>query len=425
MAKKLEYATDYLFNYSVIDSVNGLIDLNERANITRPSAICLCGDSITRDSQNSNQWTDWGWGAWFRRSLNKSYTLDKEDVFAIASMGTSHLLTVQLPQVISSGCGIAITMIGTNDLGSGVDIKSNLEVFYDTLRDNGVLAIAMPILPHGAASPFSSENAAQAATINKYLYKRSQSDTNMIYMSALQDVTDFTTGYAKAGVLRDGIHTTKVGAKIIGDKIASLFNSVFNGPDGFDYAINGNLYNSTYNQNGNVITNPYTNGTSGTKQNGATGVAASGWFLRRSTAAAVFSVVGSKEVIDGVDYQVISLSGTGDGNLATFEFQVGSPPVTWVIGDYIESGVTIKADALNGVGYLAVASVINSTMQFDGAASGANGNFPDSLDADYRIIQRVNETPTSMRLKIDIQTVNGAAISGTIKVSKAYLEKVI
>ena len=392
-----------------------------KPNITRPTSIALCGDSITDDSHSSNQWTDWGWGAWFRRSLNKNYSVDSFDIFATASMGTVHLLSTQLPALISSGCGVCVTMIGTNDLGSDVDIIANLDTFYNELENNNIIAIAMPILPR---DDMTAATSAQASQINKWLYNRAQIKSTMYYIATLDTMTDYTTYNGKAGYLRDGLHTTKVGAKALGEFVSQQFNNLFSGPSALGYAVRGNQYDATENPNGNLVPNPYMTGTNGTLQNGATGQAASDIAVRRSAPGATFGMAASKETINDTDYQVITLSGTGDSNVATGEFYIGTVPASWVEGDTLEGGMSLIAEGIQGVGYFAVSVWAGGSTSYDGAVSAANGVFPSDITADYKAKVVIPASATSIRVRIDAATENGSPLAGTIKFSKAFIEKV-
>ncbi|SHH40393.1 Lysophospholipase L1 [Marisediminitalea aggregata] len=395
--------------------------------VARTNKITVQGDSLADDafdvvSANQSGWNDWSYLTWFRRYINVSYSISASNLRALASQGTVHLVNTQLPQAIASDCGVAVTMIGTNDLGLGVDVIGNLTTFYDALRDNGIKAVALPVLPHDAADPLTAAEMADACTINRWLFERARVDPNMTYLTGLDVFTDYATGHAVTGYLRDGIHTTKIGAEVLGRALAEQFNAVFAGPSDAAYAVGTNAYDATTNPNGNALPNPFANGTGGSLANGATGTVADSFLVYRSSGSATFGCAASKEVIGTVPHQVVTLSGTGDGYIAIIEQSVALP-AGWGEGDTLRGSVNILLDAV-GIDYFAVGVWAAPSVGYDGGRTAANGDFPGQVSGRWSADVVVPAGATTIKLSVYAQVKSGVELSGTIKASKFFIEKV-
>jgi len=400
-------------------SQDGIIEAIKNSGLGGAS-LCFCGDSITDDSTSSTGWTDWGWACWFRRVAGDAVTLKKEDVFAVASMGTSHLLSVQLPQVLAGNFDICVTMIGTNDLGSAVDIMGNLETFYATLEANNITGVAIPIIPHSDGESMTDAIAKEAESVNAFLKERAKGSKFMRYVNVIDVVTDFTNGDAVSEYLRDGIHNTRVGASVIGQEVYSGVEDLVSGSQTEAVQTRNNTYDETLNPTGDWLLNGNLTGAGGILQNGATGIAPDEWQFRRSSGAATYSLNSSRKVIDGygkLESLSIEFSGTGDSNLMTLTVG-GNIPSGIVAGDVIEFSCYVDFSGLEGISWCALRGALGATQETDGGETSANGTAPSTLLGMKlsSILTYTNEATYEVRLQAG--TVSAASLAGSIDVKK-------
>ena len=387
--------------------------------------IAFCGDSITDDSDDGDQWNDWGWVAWFRRLLAQhEIEIEHGDIYAVASMGTTHLLNTQLPAVLADGGYDAVfTMIGTNDLGSAVDIKSNLTAFHHALRDAGVISVALPVLPHSSPNSYSTTLQRQVDDVNRHLQSLCADGGMLRFVNTVPDFMDGSTGDAVTGYLRDGIHMTKQGAKVFAE---SVYDGV---PDFFVKAnpmfpVVNNLYDETTYPRGDFLANGRMLGDSGILQNGATGDVADNWALGFGAAGASWALVGAKGVTDnGSPYQEITFTGTGDNKTFSFFSLSVQPPSGVNDGDVVEMLMDVELIDLSGVGYLAPDLKIGaSTFYRNGSTTTANGNYP----ANFRGVFTVKGPYISgetFNARITGASVNGQEISGSVRIYNVQVRK--
>lgn len=104
---------------------------------------------------------------------------------------------------------------------------------------------------------------------------------------------DPATGSAKAGTTREGLHpTTQTAWQYADDMITALGMNLPPPMVGF-FNDKYNIYNATYNPNGNLLANPILAGTGGTASTGVTGSIADDCIAARSTGSTI-TAVGSK-----------------------------------------------------------------------------------------------------------------------------------
>lgn len=385
--------------------------------------IAFCGDSITADAAGSTVWNDWGWVTWFRRYFGSAVDVQKADVFAVASQGTAHLLATQLPSVLAGDYDICITMIGTNDLGS-VDITANLATFYAALDTAKIYAIAIPILPHSDGNTFSSTQVTEAEMVNQYLVDLFSNSRSGRFINVLPAITDYTTGDAASGVLRDGIHTTKQGAHLIGYAAAAGAEDLISHPY-FNVSTRNQLYHETDNPRGNIAINGTMSGSGGSLVNGAVGTVASNCRLQRNSASATFTLTGSK-VTNSLGFgeaQLIEPSGTGDNITFTFKNDNQTAPAGISPGDILEAEIDLECVGLVGIGYLHAKLDCGTIDYLDGGNSTANGNVPTDFVGKL-CVRGIIESGEDFGVQLSGATLTGIALGGSIKINSISLRKI-
>lgn len=394
-------------------------------------SICFLGDSLTNDSASEASWTQWGWVTHFRRMVFGRAIVLPENEFAIASIGVVDLNTVQVPLAIASGCKIACVMIGTNDVGS-VDIVAGLETAYASLLDAGITVIAGPILPHSAPSSFSAADKAIVDNVNRYIANKAATTRGIVYAPTLQYVTDFATGDAITGLLRDGIHTTPSGAYRIARGFFDAVDKVLPSA-AHPILVASNSYDATTNPHGDILANGLMLGTSGSVINGATGTVPTGWLGQRSDEDSSTGATMSKEVdaATGINKAVVTLSATGDGSYVGFEVDAFSIPAGIVAGDEIELVAFAEWEGLvNSLGvYARLRSSDGTTFteSYDGVYNDDNGLFDLAGDGSgwLNVRYTVPTDVTSPSVQLQVATKSGEDVEGVVKFSQVSLRKVI
>jgi lysophospholipase L1-like esterase len=404
------------------------LSFSSGAKLSKTPKICLCGDSITAEAIGSGSWADWGWATWFRRAAGQSIDLEQQDIFAVSSMGTEHLLNTQLPSVQAGDYDICITMIGTNDIANeSIDLVANLETYISAIENLGIYHVMMPIMPRSGAAAWTADELKKVDRINAFIRKRMINAGFGRFISFLPKITDFSTGEAISGYLRDGIHTNKRSAKIIGDTVFSACSDLFPVTEQ-DFSLSNSTYDEAINPLGDIIVNGLMSGTTGITQNGATGDVATGWNLNRSSAAATFDIVGSKSSdtdLVGKENQVITFSGTGDGTSAVLTTISLTPPSGLVDGDELELIMDVDASSLTGIGYISASLNYDGTAFREGGATVADkGEVPSNFSAKMKIRGNYIGGTSNLAVRLHCSTVSGQAVSGTVTVKQASVRKV-
>lgn len=172
---------------------------------------------------------------------------------------------------------------------------------------------------------------------NCYLF-----DWNAIWVDASN-----ANGDPLANFSRDGTHFSPIGAEIVGKGLADFLATIL--PAGQKRVVSqSDIFDATNNPRGNILSNPFCTGTSGSASTGATGTVASSMTLVRSSGAS--TVVGSKESrTNRGDWQVMTFTPSGSA-VDTFLFRTASQYITHGLqpGDWVVASMEIETNNYAG-----------------------------------------------------------------------------
>lgn len=274
MAKKLEYNTDYLFNYDVKESVNSVIDevdglissvsglIDTINSIPESPSITFIGDSITEGESSD--------GA-FSRIYGILSSLDNR-VYTYSGFNkgvggdTSQDIINRMSNIGASMGDIADLMVGVNDVSMNVSVSdyiANIKYISQMCFNYGakIVVIRVPYPKfEGATFPW---NASQYALYDSYVEQLNLLNIkNVVIDNTSKDTVD-----SSSIMTVDGTHLSIYGALVFGAAQAG-FLSGFIKPT----SITNGLLSS------NLFTNPLLTGASGALGGGiATGQVANGW----------------------------------------------------------------------------------------------------------------------------------------------------
>lgn len=388
--------------------------------------IVFCGDSITHNSYQTDKWNDMGWVTWFRRYYGEAVDVKGSDILAVSGMGTDHLVSTQLPQVLAGEYDICITMIGTNDLSADVDRLGNLATFYDTLEEAGIFAVALPVLPHSDAETLTETKERNAEAIFAYLSDRAFRNSSMMFVNTLPKVTDFATGDAIPGLLRDGVHTTKVGAKILGDIVASELESIIK-PQRLPMYGRGNLYDPATNSRGQLVKNPMMRGDSGVPYNGATGDVADEYLANRPSNGLPWDFAFEKvsNPYGFGEAQKITLSGTGDGAIGQFRTVEDTVYSSVPDGTLLRVSFDVDVAGLTGIDAFYLAVIMNGVQYYDGNTTAGDPGAPPSDFSGTLSVDVPYVAGEIIKPRLTWLTSSGVVIAGEITVKAVSIRPIL
>ncbi len=283
-----------------------------------------------------------------------SYTLLERigQVFTVDSFGRP---TSRRPRVVG-------VLIGINDVtylaGGGLeydmdDVKGWVTDIKDSIISNGGVAAFGNLVKE---SPSAGE-IALIAEFNLHLATLAAADPDNV------KVADYHTACNGVAGAMDGVHFTNLGAKLAGEQMAVILESLAGGAGVSDFRLGSGAQN--------LITNGNMAGTSGSKGEALTGVTAVDAGFTVSGAGAA---VGSKEAVTGeYDWQVYTITGADTGD----ELTVLLNPL-WAIGDNIYGEMEIEITG-DGVKAANVATIFLSVdfSQIEGCNSLFNSSNTD------------------------------------------------
>ena len=351
------------------DNANLASALAGKANLTQLNLNAragLIGTSLTAEAigYGTNQSTYQSQGVWMWVALltNGFFYLNPNANKAVTgAIGTN--IRGGMDALFNQNLDFVYGDIGTNNLGDSLaDITAQVSDLYDATLASTKLSVFITIPPRFGANVLPAPNETKRQQVNAYSKTRAVSNKLIIIDS---------DAYVVEAWLRDGLHFTPTGAYNFATIIATEINKYLPSPS---YRISDILSNTV-----SFNTNNYFLGTSGIKQNGATGNVANNYVLNGDTISG--TVVGSIVTVDGKPVQQIALGGSYTGNNKEVKFVVEVNTALLAQGDIVEGIADFKI-ITNDVNVLGIK--VDSTVFTAGyatlarTASGNTTSYPEA-----------------------------------------------
>lgn len=255
-----------------IDST-GALDINtvqtlSNSNISienRPTFFFF-GSSSTDRAYNAGSLTAWGYiGRFLRRCAGGVIFAGASGVSGQDSAGQ----IARLPSVIA-GLTVkpkffVLQIAGNDILGSNAlsTVKSNITSMVKMVKDAGMIPVLMTT---NTLVGLTSDQIIRAACITQHMRTMYLNDPKIRLADVSRwtgDTTSISYAPITGAIAADNLHPSSYGAWLAGE---ALYEAVQNDVSGFTFgaAIPGILYDATNNPYGNLIANPFLNGTAGT-----------------------------------------------------------------------------------------------------------------------------------------------------------------
>lgn len=255
----------------------------------RPAApvnnlVAFLGDSITssgilNDADNIRN-TARGMLFWVPTLTRQAFRSDQSLNFGVSGDTTAGALA-RVQDVIDSGAGTCVVLIGTNDIGGSVSAtKANLAGIYKALTDANILTIAMPILPRTAVGTAAY---GWMNTINQWIREQEKNYPNLRVIDAAPVFGDpySLDNSPRAGFTYDGLHPMGIGARYMAQPVADYLLTLRQPLERQVFTVTDHYWPTT-NEGGYLNKNPMMAGTSGTVGAGVTGQLANDWTISTS-----------------------------------------------------------------------------------------------------------------------------------------------
>lgn len=286
--------------------------------------VALLGDSITssgiyNDADNIRD-TARGMGFWLSTLTRQAFQSPQSLNFGVSGDTTAGALA-RVQNVINSGAGTCVVLIGTNDYGAAIaTVKANLSAIYKALTDANILTIAMPILPRTATGTTAY---GWFNTINQWIREQEKNYPNLRVIDAAPwfgDPYDLENK-PRPGFTYDGLHPMGIGARYMTKPVADYLLTLRQPLARRVFTVTDHYWPTT-NEGGYINQNPMMSGTTGTVGAGITGQLATDWAINLSAGGGDLSdltVTVSKvtNVATGMVAQKVTYSGDVTGGWQT------------------------------------------------------------------------------------------------------------
>jgi len=418
-----------------LDASGNVVTDKSLPSVRTPPLIAGIGSStIGRGENNSGSGTTRTWGgignamnimcggrAYMPQSYNR----------AVNGVETSAMLSTQLPEVLAlsprpRGC---LFIGGANDATAGTSwatTKANIEAIVDALIANGII----PILGTPQAGlGFSTAIQLRYARIANFVRDLARTKKGCILVDPVASFMDKTLAtyetlpqFMDGGVA--GVHLNHTATQIYGAAIGTALANAGWPPTNTGIVSNGDLFDATENNMGNLVANGMFSGTSGSITGaGLTGTSPTGWSINSSLGGTVVSGVGS----DGTGCK-LTLSGTVSQNNIVLFRDLSAPELANILsGDTLSLAVAVSS--LTATNILCIQAMLRLTISgasvedLDGGSISTGGPVAP-FDGVFRTVPRTITTlPTAARIRLLIFPATAGAWSGEVTFKSAHLFK--
>jgi hypothetical protein len=414
-----------------------------RDNLPR---IAFMGDSNTEFSRNVSatqyQYTTSSYVHWLRRIARQRFYMQPDYVTGISSMGTAHLLGVQVPQVLglSPRPTIAMIQIGTNDNGvlTAVQAVANVLASIRALNAAGIRVFLLSIVPQGT---WNNAKKQWAAEVNRHYWLMAHDPALAVrFVDLNPPYIDYVTGSPiAANQYSDQVHDSPTGGLLKAQTILPALEPFLPPSSEILPMTNADSYDATLAPGGNMLDNGMFVGAAGSLfGSGASGQVATNWTGGNTTTGvsdvAVALSKGTHATYPTMPTQVMTVSGVGN-SASGFRFIRTLPafPAGLVAGDFIhgemEVGWTNAVNIRQLWLRLSISDGTTTTETMEGGTLVPSGTSPLPLPAAHMGVMRtpplvVPPNAVSMTLRLEgVTLTNGASCSMVVTASRAAVRK--
>ncbi|MCF2504024.1 GDSL-type esterase/lipase family protein [Dyadobacter sp. CY107] len=291
------------------------------------SRIVIFGDSLiaqtTGSATNYTAFQSTAFATYALLRINNSLFLPTNGNKGISGNTTTQMLA-RLGAAVSLNPTLVIMDGGTNDAAGGASagtIISNLTYIHNAFKAIGAYVIIITIPPRFAPAALSPAAEIVRNTVNTFIKTLTSETTKAVNLDLVVNNAAF---YA------DGLHFNPTGAYAASTPVTEAL---------LDFIRPTNLADSFFADN-SFTANPIVAGTTGTK-NIATGTVATSWLLDASSAGGA-TVAGSKTMDNGLNQQVITISGSYTGNSKSVVLSQEFNTNALAAGDVVEAFADIE-----------------------------------------------------------------------------------
>ncbi|WP_104492066.1 SGNH/GDSL hydrolase family protein [Paracoccus denitrificans] len=423
--------------------------------VTPRPKLYIAGDSRGDQSSNPGRTPANGWLAHLQMLTAGRFDFDPADNIAVAGSNSEQMLAAVGP-LLTAAPGVVVAIISTNDRTQGWSAQRSIDalsIWQAQVLARGHQVIWIAEMPRGetgnTAYALSGANLQAHMRVRQWLL--AQASVPGVYVAdpwpAMCDPAS-ASGYVKAGLMYDGLHTGVPGARAVAECIAPIINALM--PPHPRLIISAADTYTANNPTGALNGNPMMSGTGGTLDGGASGALASGWSIQ--TGAGMAAVL-SKVELDGLPAQRCVVSGAPTGASAGASPVDPTPhavvisadianPANLVPGDVVElTGLVSLAAGSEGCRAVALyltietasGTVTHCAMEPLLARSVPNLDQPDSVLSGPAIVPRFTVTEAVTAASVSLMIVGAPhissqpdiAISATVDFTALSLKKVI
>jgi lysophospholipase L1-like esterase len=284
-----------------------------------------------------------------QRVMHSMYWLNESPKFCGLGGNTTADVVEQLPWIATqaTGSGYDVIQLSTNDISGATalaTVTANLRTIFDTRLALGrKLVIVGEPARWGTAinTPMTAGQQTLFDGINSFMASYAAATGSIfVDMYALTYDSGASDRRPVAGVLRDAVHYSTVGAGIAARAIAAAIS-----------ARTGKGTQRYENSAGNLLSIGYMAGTTGTKGDGCSGTVPTGWAVVRSLGSELTAVFSRETRADGVNgtWMVVNIAATtGLQNVQIASAALTLASLGLAVGDTIYIEAEIDATAVSG-----------------------------------------------------------------------------
>ncbi|MEQ1955335.1 SGNH/GDSL hydrolase family protein [Mesorhizobium sp. CN2-181] len=302
-------------------------DLAERVELIRSSGagtgeapavaalprVYLDGDSRADLASNTGRTTTQGWLWWLQLMTGGRFDFQPGYNFAKSGMDSEEVRD-GAADLRGKPPGYVVAIVDTNDRTAGWRASRTIEAlaaYQAKILSYGHKLIWIAGSPRGDSTPDGIRRTLSDIELDDALQVRSwflaQAAVRNVYAAdpwPLMLDPESPEGRARDGILRDGIHWGPVGARLVAEALAPIFDTLFL-PRARLVTSNDDLY-SQADPGGSLNFNPLLEGTGGLLGEGCGGDLAEGW---SAEAGQGLSASFSKVMVEGEEWQQVVVSG--------------------------------------------------------------------------------------------------------------------
>lgn len=390
--------------------------------------------------------------AWLGPIAQARMSLEPKNNFAIAGENSTQILQTQLGPALALSPNIVIMKCCDNDYGVNTlaTTESNLTTIFESVINAGAYMVMVLDGPRTTGAYNAGLNSF-LMTLHQWVKEYSFGNPGMFVYDPIVALGIQTTGYANPSYMQaDGIHPNSCGAYNIANTLITQLSPYLTLTGAAPYKIL-DVYDSSVNTTGNVLSGPFMLTTSGTITNSgptnspASGPAPYGWNISFNGKAAAYTgtattaLTARADTLAGQLYTVTlnSLAG-GNNNDFFYLHQTVNFPSTAAPGQIWEGTQEVIVGSTNELdGFL-----IGLSESDGSGASGTNLNYsalggPDLLcwpQGPYSVILKTpafvlrgaaGGSTRTMQISTNVYVnTSGTAATGTISFGRASLRQV-